>query len=868
MKTSRFTDVQNTLRADSLRSDGNLDVAGNARVDNLLSAQRLVIDSMKAVGMVADNGNIGTLHATSLHADSIMVTWLNSGTLLQNGLPVIGSPWVKTGNDIYYPATGGSGNVGIGTSTPGFKLTLDNDGGIIAKGAIGQGAVLSPPGTGARLIWYPRKAAFRAGRVVGDEWDDSNVGLYSTVLGLGTATGEFSIATGFGSLASGFSSTATGSGSIASGAASTAMGSGSQASGVFSMATGNFSTASGINSLAMIRASAAGNSSAAIGDSAAAIADNSIAVGYVAVSQQPYSFTIGRRITNNTSSSLMVGFNTGGAQTTVPTLFVGPAFGTEPAGNVGIGTSNPTEKLTVAGNVKVSGKTEMQRITSPDSIVRFGDSTIWIAYNSNRILAFPVSALVQGLAIGNFSSGAGLHSLAIGRHAVTTVNATNSIAMGSGAGQIPMVLNQANSLGIGFNSDIPTLYVGPSSGLGTTGSVGIGTTSPVSKLHIRNTQATGLPTLPEDFVVVENGGQFSNINLIANFKPSLLFSSFTTRAVGFVRSNNALGGMEFGTDSTVHMVLTQTGELGIGTTAPGTQLEIKNPANGAGPLLLSTPSPDIYFETGPTHFNWRMAVQEDVDAGLSIGSGQTDDNALDDSYTTHFTIKQNGSVGIGTTNPQRKLHVVGQTVVGDYSAGTVFLGSNGNGVAFMELRQQNGALQTPYIDFINDPSTDFDARIILENDNLLRISGPNLKVNIGGHTITSGPHTDYKLSVDGKIVARSYKATDGPEWGDYVLKPDFPIETPAELESFYLKFGFLPGFPSAKEVEENGLDLVEIDNAQQVQIEKNVWYIVEQDKRITQLEKENEEYKQTILYLLERQKKIESRMQMTEQRKR
>ena len=39
---------------------------------------------------------------------------------------------------------------------------------------------------------------------------------------------------------------------------------------------------------------------------------------------------------------------------------------------------------------------------------------------------------------------------------------------------------------VGFNSNIPTLFVGPSGGTGTTGKVGIGNvTDPQAKLHIK-----------------------------------------------------------------------------------------------------------------------------------------------------------------------------------------------------------------------------------------------------------------------------------------------------------------------------------------------------------------------------------------------
>ncbi len=98
-------------------------------------------------------------------------------------------------NTLYIDAS--NDRVGVGTSSPEFALTLDGDGAIIAKGTYGSGASLSTSGAGARLIWYPRKAAFRAGYVNGTQWDDSNIGNYSVAFGrnnsvTGTSSGVFS----------------------------------------------------------------------------------------------------------------------------------------------------------------------------------------------------------------------------------------------------------------------------------------------------------------------------------------------------------------------------------------------------------------------------------------------------------------------------------------------------------------------------------------------------------------------------------------------------------------------------------------------------------------------------------------------------
>ncbi|OYT43399.1 MAG: hypothetical protein B6U88_01085 [Candidatus Aenigmarchaeota archaeon ex4484_56] len=121
--------------------------------------------------------------------------------------------WNQSGTSLY--PSDNNWNVGIGTTSPEFKLTLDNDGGIIAKGTYGSGATLTTSGAGTRLIWYPRKAAFRVGYVSGTQWDDANIGdyssLYSTAMGIfTTASGHYSTAMGYNTTASGYSSTAIG----------------------------------------------------------------------------------------------------------------------------------------------------------------------------------------------------------------------------------------------------------------------------------------------------------------------------------------------------------------------------------------------------------------------------------------------------------------------------------------------------------------------------------------------------------------------------------------------------------------------------------------------------------------------------------
>lgn len=113
-------------------------------------------------------------------------------------------------------------------ATPLIRLRLQTGGGFYLGGNYnGNFNDINIPaeGSGTRLMWYPEKAAFRAGYVDGTQWDAANIGQYSFAGGYNSrASGDYGTAFGYSSVAANSSSTALGQYCTASGNASVALG--------------------------------------------------------------------------------------------------------------------------------------------------------------------------------------------------------------------------------------------------------------------------------------------------------------------------------------------------------------------------------------------------------------------------------------------------------------------------------------------------------------------------------------------------------------------------------------------------------------------------------------------------------------------
>jgi len=102
----------------------------------------------------------------------------------------------------------------------------------------------------------------------------------------------------------------------------------------------------------------------------------------------------------------------------------------------------------------------------------------------------------------------------------------------------------------------------------------------------------------------------------------------------------------------------------------------------------------------------------------------------------------------------------------------------------------------------------------------------------GGETTVSSVSdlSDYALYVTKGILTEKVKVAKVEDWADYVFAEDYKLNTIEEVENFIEENKHLPNVPSAAEVSENGVDMVEMDATLLRQIEELWLHVIEMNK--------------------------------------
>lgn len=279
------------------------------------------------------------------------------------------------------------------------------------------------------------------------------------------------------------------------------------------------------------------------------------------------------------------------------------------------------------------------------------------------------------------------------------------------------------------------------------------------------------------------------------------------------------------------------GSVGIGTNAPAAKLDVLSTGNQ---LRLSNTA-SIFSDIQTTSAGYLYLNPNNGSAGR-IGLGIASPLTGFHSNMGIFRISDPGSTTRGfQVTPNYT------TPNGDVPAGTCVLTpltTSGEGLSFAS--SGSGASGVKIGTYAYNGNTWLS---MWETQNVGFGSTPSLRlvrtagnVTIGTMQQTTGPHTDAKLSIDGKTVTRSLYVTMS-NWADYVFAPDYKLPNLYDIEKYYLAHKHLPEIPSEKDIIENGIDVGEMNKLLLKKIEEMTIMMVEQERKLEALKTQIESIK-------------------------
>jgi hypothetical protein len=244
--------------------------------------------------------------------------------------------------------------------------------------------------------------------------------------------------------------------------------------------------------------------------------------------------------------------------------------------------------------------------------------------------------------------------------------------------------------------------------IGADGNVGIGTSSPATALDVRG----GLNSAHATFTGQANRGLVvSTANTLSN-DDGVIYNAQTAGS----------GKHIFQTAGTERLRIDSSGNVGIGTAIPSTF----NDSNGAGNLVVGSGSGSegITVYSGTTSSGALCFADGTTSTDTYKGYVQYNHNTNSMQFATGHTerlrIDSSGNVGIGTSSPNRNLHIIGQYTVENST-------SPSGALLFIPSSDANRI----YSRVSNASSSSRDLAFLVGSTEAMRIDGSTGNVGIG-----------------------------------------------------------------------------------------------------------------------------------------
>jgi hypothetical protein len=336
------------------------------------------------------------------------------------------------------------------------------------------------------------------------------------------------------------------------------------------------------------------------------------------------------------------------------------------SGNVGIGESNPQELLHLTDTTPVfrmegASRAYQQYVSGTSFFIRdvtaglnrvtldsSGDISFYEDTGTTPKFFWDASA--ESLGIGTTSPTYKLH--------VRSEDASDDVAYihHDNASQSSGTLLKVRS-DAGASSGYSLLDVQNNSGtalyVAGDNKVGIGTTSPVNKLHLLNAGTTAISNgIANSGMIVDGGSGNAALNLITGDAEVCYvnFGDSTDSNIGRIFYQHTDNSMVFSTNVAERMRITSSGNVGIGTSSPSQALEIAGSVridNGASFTAYEIYRDNILYGSvggGSNQFTLQASNSKSI-------------NLFDDSGVG-LTVKDGGNVGIGTSSPATNLDIL------------------------------------------------------------------------------------------------------------------------------------------------------------------------------------------------------------------